>query len=189
MGIRSFLAFELSLDIKKKIEIISDEIKKSNLPVRWIKPENIHITLIFLGDIEENVIGDIKEKVEKARDKKISYKVRLEGLGVFPNIKRPRVIWVGLGGDIDRLSDLRDTIQSGLNGLGFVPERRPFKPHLTIGRFKKQINGTSGIKDILDRHHDSISDVYCLKELILFKSDLKPKGPEYTKMYTWTLGG
>lgn len=188
MGIRSFLAFDLSVDIKKKIETISDEIKKSNLPVRWIKPENIHITLVFLGDVKENLIGDIKGKVENAVNKKISYKVWLEGLGVFPHVKRPRVIWVGLGGDIDRLSDLRDNIQSELSSLGFVPERRQFRPHLTIGRFKKETKGIFDVKKILERHYDITSDAYCLKELILFKSDLRPNGAEYTKIYSWLLG-
>ena len=123
MGIRSFLAFELAPDIKKQIETISKELKKSNLPVRWVKPENIHLTLIFLGDVEENLIEDIKTKVNEVVREMKSFKIRLKGVGVFPSLKRPRVVWVGLGGDIDRLSDLRDNLQSKLNALGFIPER------------------------------------------------------------------
>ena len=188
MGIRSFLAFELAPDIKKQIETISKELKKSNLPVRWVKPENIHLTLIFLGDVEENLIEDIKAKVNEVVREMKSFKIRLKGVGVFPSLKRPRVVWVGLGGDIDRLSDLRDNLQSKLNALGFIPERRPFKPHLTLGRFKGRTKGEHGLKNILERYYETKSDVCCLKEFILFKSDLKTNGAEYTKIFTWTLG-
>lgn len=188
MGIRSFLAFELAPDIKTQIETLSEELKDSNLPVRWVKPENIHLTLIFFGDVEENVIEDIKEKVNEAVKGMASVKIRLKGVGVFPNLKRPRVVWVGLGGDIDRLSDLRDNLQSKLNALGFIPERRPFKPHLTLGRFKGRTSGTYEIKNILERYYETKSDICYLKEFILFKSDLKPNGAEYTKICTWTLG-
>ncbi|MEA3358179.1 MAG: RNA 2',3'-cyclic phosphodiesterase [Thermodesulfobacteriota bacterium] len=187
MGIRSFLAFELAPDIKKQIETISKELRKSNLPVRWVKPENIHLTLIFLGDVEENLIEDIKAKVNEVVREMESFKIRLKGAGVFPGLKRPRVVWVGLGGDIDRLSDLRDNLQSKLNALGFIPERRPFKPHLTLGRFKGRTKGENGLKNILERYYETKSDISCLKEFILFKSDLKPNGAEYTKIFTWTL--
>jgi 2'-5' RNA ligase len=188
MGIRSFLAFELAPDIKKQIEGISKELKKSNLPVRWVKPENIHLTLIFLGDVEENLIEAVKEKVNEVVREMTSFKVRLKGAGVFPSLKRPRVVWVGLDGDIDRLSDLRDNLQLKLNALGFIPERRPFKPHLTLGRFKGRTSGEHGLKNILERYYETKSDIYCLKEFILFKSDLKPSGAEYTKICTWRLG-
>ena len=186
MGIRLFLAFEITPDSKRYIETISQELKKSNLPVRWIKSDNIHLTLVFLGNVEENLIEDIKEKVNEVVKGVKSFKVSFNGTGVFPNLTRPRVVWLGLDGDIARLSNLRDNLQSTLKTLGFIPERRSFKPHLTLGRFKGRAGRTSGLKNILERYNTK-SDVYCLKDFILFKSNLGPDGAKYTKMCKWTL--
>jgi 2'-5' RNA ligase len=187
MGIRSFLAFELPGEIREQIRAISKELKKTALPVRWVKPDNIHLTILFLGSVDEDTIADIEEKVNVAVKGFSAFKTKLNAVGAFPHWKRPRVIWIGLNGDIGRLSDLRNELQEELKVLGFMPEKRPFRAHLTLGRFKGPINRDEDIKWIYDRYRDITSDVYQLNELILYKSDLKPDGPVYTKMATWPL--
>lgn len=187
MGIRSFLAFELPPEIREKIGEVSIELQKLTLPVRWVKVTNIHLTIIFLGYVDEDKIDDIKEKVNLVVKRFSIFKTRLNGIGVFPNWRKPRVIWIGLGEEIERLSNLREELQTGLKVLGFKPEKRPFAPHLTIGRFKGLVDRDEELKSILDRYHDLSGDLQYLNELVLFKSDLKPDGPIYTKMATWQL--
>ncbi len=187
MGIRSFLAFELPVEIREQIRVISKELKKTALPVRWVKADNIHLTILFLGSVDEDTIGDIKEKVNVVVKGFSVFKIKLNAVGAFPHWKRPRVIWIGLNGDIGRLSDLRNELQEELKVLGFMPEKRPFRPHLTLGRFKGPIDRDEDMKWILDRYRDINSDLYQLNELILYKSDLKPDGPVYTRMATWPL--
>lgn len=187
MGIRSFLAFELPPEIREKIGEVSTELQKLTLPIRWVKVTNIHLTMIFLGYVDEDKIDDIKEKVNLVVQRFSIFQTRLNGIGVFPNWRKPRVIWIGLGGEIERLSNLREELQTELKVLGFKPEKRPFAPHLTIGRFKGLLDRDEELKSILDRYHDLSGDLQYLNELVLFKSDLKPDGPVYTKMATWQL--
>ena len=187
MGIRSFLAFELPVEIKKQIGTISSELKKMSLPVRWVSIDNIHLTIVFLGSVDEDIMGDVEEKVDVVVKRFSAFKAKLNKVGAFPHWKRPRVIWIGLNGDVGRLSDLRNELQEELKVLAFVPEKRPFRPHLTLGRFKGPMNRDEDIKWICDRYRDINSDLYQLNELILYKSELKPDGPVYTKMATWPL--
>jgi 2'-5' RNA ligase len=187
MDIRSFLAFELPVEIREQIRVISKELKKTALPVRWVKVDNIHLTILFLGSVDEDTIGDIEEKVNVVVKGFSAFKTKLNAVGAFPHWKRPRVIWIGLNGDIGRLSNLRNKLLEELKVLGFMPEKRPFRPHLTLGRFKGPIDQGEDMKWILDRYRDINSDLYQLNELILYKSDLKPDGPVYTKMATWPL--
>ena len=187
MGIRSFLAFELPPEIREQIRTVSTELQKTRMPVRWVKVDNIHLTIIFLGSVNEDAIDDIKEKVHIVVNKFSIFKTRLSGVGVFPNWRRPRVIWIGLNGEIEKLSRFRDDLQKELKALGLKEEKRPFSPHLTIGRFKGRLNQDDELKWILDRYYDISSDLHHLNELILFKSDLKPDGPVYTKMAVWPL--
>lgn len=187
MGIRSFLAFELPVAIREQIRAISKELKKTALPVRWVTIDNIHLTILFLGSVDEDILSDVEEKVNMVVKGFSAFKTKLNAVGVFPHWKRPRVIWIGLDGDIERLSDFRNEVQEELKVLGFMPEKRPFRPHLTLGRFKGPINRDEDIKWICERYRDITSEVYQLNELILYKSDLKPDGPAYTKMAMWPL--
>ena len=187
MGIRSFLAFELPPEIREEIGTISRELRKSRLPARWVREENIHLTIVFLGSIDENVVEDLKERVGSVVKGFTGFKARLSGVGVFPNRRRPQVLWTGLDGDIEGLSRLRDELQDALKVFGLREEKRPFRAHLTLGRFKDRLDNDEELKGILDRYHDIASELCSLDELVLFKSDLKPGGPVYTKMATWPL--
>ena len=187
MGIRSFLAFELPVEIRENIRVVSRELRKMALPVRWVKVDNIHLTIVFLGSVDEDTVGDIKEKVNVAVKRFSPVKTRLSSVGAFPHWRKPRVIWIGLNGNIERLSHLRNALQEELKVLGFIPEKRPFRPHLTLGRFKGPMKRDEDIQWICDRYRDITSDLYQLNELILYKSDLKPDGAVYTKMATWPL--
>jgi len=187
MGIRSFLAFELPPEIRGHIGELSRELRKSRLPARWVREENIHLTIVFLGSMEENIVENLKETVGSVIRGFTVFTVKLSGLGVFPNFRKPRVFWIGLDGDTEGLSKLRDELHEALTAFGLQEEKRPFRAHLTLGRFKDRLDDDGELKQILDRYHDITSDLCSLDELVLFKSDLKPSGPVYTKMASWPL--
>jgi RNA 2',3'-cyclic 3'-phosphodiesterase len=187
MPIRSFLAFELPPEIKEQVRRVSEELKKSRLDIRWVKPENIHLTIVFLGDLQEQDISPIEREVEKVCSGAHPFDFRLKGFGVFPDRRRPRIFWVGLDGDIERVSTFKDALCERLAPFNIKEENRQFKPHLTLGRFKNPGRADAKLEEILKGHEDFSSPAFQSKELILFKSDLKPQGPVYTKLDEWEL--
>lgn len=185
MGIRSFLAFELPQGIREQLGEIFREVRQSRLPARWVREENIHLTIVFLGSVDESVLEDLKESVGLVVKQFTPFTTRLSRLGVFPHWRKPRVLWIGLEGDMAGLSRLRDQLQEALTVFGVRQETRPFRAHLTLGRFKDRLEEAEELKGILEQYQDISSEGYPLDELVLFKSHLKPTGPVYTKMGSW----
>jgi len=189
MEIRSFLAFELPVEIKKNVNRVSKEIRHAGLDARWVKVENIHLTVIFLGNIKTEVIENINDAIGKVCPGYGSFQVALKGMGCFPNRRRPRVLWIGLDGDLDRMSHFRDDLQKSLKPFGIKAEKRSFRPHLTLARFRSMRKMGSKLEDILMAHETLETPMESLKELIFFKSDLKPGGAVYTQLKSWPLSG
>ncbi|MBC8457984.1 MAG: RNA 2',3'-cyclic phosphodiesterase [Deltaproteobacteria bacterium] len=189
MEIRSFLAFELPPEIKKIIFHVSEEAKKFPLDVRLVKASNIHLTMVFMGNILMEHLEGINEAVSKACKRYGPFNISLKGMGIFSNRRNPRVLWVGLEGDIERMSYFRGTLQKSLKSFGVKEEKRQFNPHLTLGRFRKGSRPSEHLDDLLSRYQDLTSPVSTLEELVLFKSDLNPKGAAYTKLNIWPLLG
>ena len=189
MEIRSFLAFELPLDIKRIVARVSGEIRKSTLNVRWAEVDNIHLTVVFMGNIRTEEIKAIEEASKKACLKHAPFDISVKGMGSFPNKRNPRVIWLGLNGDLERMSYFRNALQKALKPFGIKEEKRRFTPHLTLGRFRKSNRAYFQLDEFILRYKDLESPVRSLKELILFQSDLKPGGAVYTKLESWPLSG
>lgn len=187
MGIRSFLAFELPPDIKKEVARISVEVKKSGIEAGWVKPGNIHLTVIFMGDVDEKDIPAIISGIDNTVGEYEPFKISLGGLGLFPDVRKPRVLWLGLGGEIERLASLRDDIQKPLEIYGIEQEKRVFRPHLTLGRFRKPVKDRDALMKCIDTYRDISGPDGMLDELILFKSDLKQGGSVYTRIHSWPL--
>lgn len=189
MKLRSFLAFELSGPLKESLGQVAQDLKKTSLDAKWVKIDHIHLTVIFLGDIEEQWLNQIDAAARTACSLFAPFTVHLKSMGCFPNKKRARVLWLGLGGDIVRMAELQKTLQKGLNPLNIKEEDREFKPHLTLGRFRTPGNQGQLLDTILQQYQDLTSPVILLTELVLFKSDLKPGGAEYTRLRSWPLTG
>jgi 2'-5' RNA ligase len=189
MGIRSFLAFELPGEIKSIVDRVAGEVRRSGLDVRWVKVENIHLTVVFLGNIQTEDLEGIEREAEDICLRYRPFEIALGGMGCFPNPRNPRVVWLGLEGDLQRMAPFRDALQEKLEPFGVKAEKRPFRPHLTLGRFKKQGKSDGRFLEILSSHKDLTSPVCSLNELVWFKSDLKPGGAVYTKMLSWPLSG
>jgi 2'-5' RNA ligase len=189
MDIRSFLAFEQPPDMKDILAQVSGVLRNSRLDVRWVKPENIHLTVLFMGNMRGEVLEAMKGPIEKLCLTYGPFRLSLKGTGCFPNARNPRILWIGLQGDLERMSLFREDLEKKLLPFGIKEEKRSFKPHLTLGRFRKFDRMNSELDDTLMRYRDLISPVGTLHELSLFRSDLKPGGPIYTRLESWSLTG
>ncbi|RZB36365.1 MAG: RNA 2',3'-cyclic 3'-phosphodiesterase [Desulfobacteraceae bacterium Eth-SRB2] len=179
--IRTFIAIELPEKIIYTIGKVQEKIKSYGLKIRWVRSENIHLTLKFLGDIKK---ADT-EKVAKAISESVtgyhSISLSVKGIGVFPSIKRPRVLWLGISKQLDLLTELQKTLDKTLETMGFPKEKRPFKGHLTLGRIKDKID-PKRLHDVLKEFTKFESEHFFADRIILFESELKPKGAVYTKL-------
>ena len=189
MEIRSFLAFELPSDIKRTLARVSDEIRPSIQGMKWVTVENIHLTVVFTGNIRTEEIKAIGEVIQNVCLKYGPFDISLKGMGFFPNRRKPRVLWLGLNGDINRMSLFRDALQNRLKAFGIKEEKRPFKPHLTLGRFRKPGKLDFRFNELMLKYEELTSPVCTVHEFVLFKSDLKPGGAVYTKLKAWPLSG
>jgi 2'-5' RNA ligase len=189
MVIRSFLAFELPADIKRIVLKVYDEMRRFPLDIRWVKVDNIHLTLIFMGNIRADHVQGIGEAAEKVCQRFGPFNVFLKNAGIFGSKRSPRVFWLGLDGDIARMAHFRDSLHKHLKAFGIKEEDRRFSPHLTLGRFRKGTRLQAGLDELLSRFQDLMSPTCAFTELILFKSDLKPGGAVYTRLNAWPLVG
>ncbi|MBW1817269.1 MAG: RNA 2',3'-cyclic phosphodiesterase [Deltaproteobacteria bacterium] len=189
MDIRSFLAFELPTEIKRTVSRISGELRPLPLDIRWVRVDNIHLTVIFMGHLAEGLLKDMGENAAHVCRRYGPFQLALSGVGFFGGRKRPRVLWAGLKGDVERMSYFRDALQKRLRPFGITPEKRRFNPHLTLGRFRKGAEGGHLLDEAVSRYRGLEGPVFTLKELLLFKSDLRPGGAIYTRIDGWPLTG
>lgn len=177
MDIRCFISIELPESLKKSIGNTVDTLKKSEADVKWVTEENIHITLKFLGRTDEALIIPIKTNLHKKLLHYSAFYIRIADAGCFPNIKHPRVIWIGLK-ESELLENLYKDIESEMVKLGFTQEKRDFSPHLTIGRVRSQ-KRIPGLIKILDEFSANDFGTIQIKSIFLKKSELNPAGAKY----------
>jgi 2'-5' RNA ligase len=186
MMIRSFIAVDLPEETRKLLEDIQRELKQCGAAVRWVKPRSIHLTLKFLGNIHPDQVEDIALAVAQEIRDYPPITLRPASLGAFPSLKKPRVIWVGMEGEVQRLNGIQAQVEKALEPLGFVREKRGFRPHLTIGRVKdrRRLQSLVDAMATLDMEPFNSFDA---DEIILYKSDLRPTGAIYTKLHRMPL--
>ena len=187
--IRAFIAVEIAPDTITRIGAVIERLKPRSAAIRWIGTGNFHLTLKFLGNIDESQIEPIGAALFDALHPFPRLTINAKGLGVFPNPKRPRVVWVGLVGS--QLVSLQAKVESALTPLGFAPEEKTFTPHLTIGRWRQGERADRTAKQTLDQELGKWSDYEFgqspIDEVILFQSDLKPAGAIYRRLKVITL--
>jgi 2'-5' RNA ligase len=138
--VRSFIAVELSDELREALTRLQAQLKLNSPPsVKWVDSYSIHLTLKFLGNIAVGMISEITQAIEEAAQGMSPFHLEVKGLGVFPNLKRVQVAWVGLGGELDKVSQLQQRIESNLVSLGFTAESRAFTPHLTLARLRDRV--------------------------------------------------
>jgi 2'-5' RNA ligase len=185
--IRSFLAIELPKTIQKRIEEIQKELVLSRADVRWVDPRNIHLTLKFFGSIEESRVDGIVQSIGDPVKTTLPFPLVVRGMGAFPHIKNPRIIWVGLVDSRGALASFQNRLETALEEVGFEAEDRPFHPHLTLGRTKSS-RGKDELVGKMEAHREEGLGDFQVEKVILFKSDLRPSGPVYTPLREMKLG-
>jgi RNA 2',3'-cyclic 3'-phosphodiesterase len=188
-NIRAFLDIEPPEDILQKISDLQEKLRREiSDRISWTKPEGQHLTLKFFGEISTKDVKNICSAVQKRIVPESNLNLEVETLGVFPDARRPRVIWCGVSGDVERLSVLQKKIDSDLAAIGFPREDRPFRAHLTLGRIKAS-HDLTGIHTALSRHGAFTAGEFICRKLILFQSKLSAQGAVYTKLAEFVLGG
>ena len=157
--------------------------------MKWVDPDSIHLTLKFLGNIDSDITGKITSALEEAVRGTSPFSVELSGLGVFPNIRRVQVVWVGLAGEVAKLGQLQQRIETGLIPLGFAAESRSFTPHLTLGRVRDYA-APDERQDLGQLVTGTGFEAKCkvnVDAVHLIKSQLTREGPIYSKISTVAL--
>jgi len=188
--IRAFIALKLPDDVIEFLRRIQSDLKKEGLNikgVKWVAPENIHLTLKFLGDIKHTDVDAIESAMQSVVAPFAPLTLSATGLGAFPSVKRPRVLWSGVGGDVEALGRLQPRLEEQLSELGIEKENKKFKGHLTLGRIKGKVNADT-IIDALGRCGNRTSRGFVADRLYLIKSELKPAGPVYSDLFCAPLG-
>jgi 2'-5' RNA ligase len=178
MDLRCFIAIEIPGVVKKEIAEVADILKKYDADIKWVTVDNLHVTLKFLGSTPEKSVPEIRESLLKAVSSFQPFYIKISGTGLFPNRKFPRVIWVGVGNG-ETLPKLAADIDVSMSLLGYKKEEREFKPHLTLGRVRSQ-KGTVSVVNELDNFKDKEFGSFTVGRIKLMRSELKPKGPEYS---------
>ncbi len=178
--IRIFIAVELTDSVREQIARLEQPLRKEGAKVGWVKPENLHLTLKFLGDVQAARIDDVVEATQEAVQGIEPFILSFSGLGVFPNFKRPRVIWIGVAEGSDSLGKIQRGLEERLSQRGFTREEREFSPHLTIGRVRSQ-RGIGGLVSKLEKTEFE-SEKIEVEQVVVMGSDLRPTGAVYTPL-------
>jgi len=184
-ALRSFIAIELPGSIQSALSDIQRDFKKSDVDVRWVRPENIHLTLKFLGTIEESMVRKITDVLEKISVNYGTFTMTVSGVGVFPNVRAPRVVWVGTK-ESDMLIGLQRDVEEGLESLGFEREKRKYTAHLTLGRVKSS-RGKGALMEKAETYRERDFGSFDVRAISLMKSDLGPAGAKYTRVAEFRL--
>ncbi|MCX5894629.1 MAG: RNA 2',3'-cyclic phosphodiesterase [Proteobacteria bacterium] len=181
--IRTFIALELPEDLRNTLSLLQQRLRDQIDCVRWVKPEHIHLTLQFLGSIDEDQVGPISRILENVSHGIAPFTMHVAGIGAFPNTRNPKVIWAGMQTVEDDLNRFQMSIEDSLATIGFPGEKRPYAPHLTLGRVKES-RGKKMLGEVIEQFKHEDGGSFTADTVVFFKSDLLPTGPVYSALKT-----
>ncbi len=183
--IRTFVAIELDDDTKAHIAAAIETLRQKRIDnLRLVRPEGVHLTLKFLGDIKVSQVSKVADAMRHAASRQTSFSLNLGAPGVFPNTSRARVLWIGLDGEIEALKFLQAGVEEALTSVGFAAERQPFNPHLTIGRMHRRASRLDRQRatDALAEIRLPANQTVAVNSISLMKSTLLPDGAIYERI-------
>jgi 2'-5' RNA ligase len=184
--IRTFIAIPVPESVFVLQGNLKNTIAKKTGKVRWVKRDQLHLTLKFVGDTPEESIDDVRGVMQKVSNQMTPFKIFIKRVGSFPKIERPRHMWVGLDGAIDKLNQLVTAVHDGLDPLGFPRDEKEFHPHITMARAKYPQKKTPDISSFLNTTYDPIP--FRIEKIQFISSELFPNGPVYTILGTHFFG-
>jgi len=185
--IRAFIAADLPEDLRHALDRVMRHLKSElkGVPIRWVPPENIHLTLKFLGEVSQRNLPFLIELLQGEVADQRPFEFGVGGLGAFPDVRRPRVIWVGVKGPKE-LHDLHHAVENAMEKIGYARETRPFEPHLTLGRVSRNASPEEvrRVSEVLRAVQVGFLGSALVEEVYLYRSDLRPTGAVYTRLAT-----
>lgn len=185
MSVRLFVAVRPPDEVLDAVEEVVDGARRSMVGPRWTRRDQWHVTLRFLGHVDDEQVGAISQALDTV-SRMPPFPVRLGGGGAFPRPSRARVVWLGLAGGDDPMTRLAGSVNRALEPLGFEPEKRDFHPHLTLARVRNPGDVTPAVEALGD---DPVGPAFTVEEVVLYQSRLSPKGARYEPLSAVPLAG
>jgi 2'-5' RNA ligase len=187
--LRSFIAVEISPNVRARAARLIQELSVTDAKVSWVQPQNLHLTLAFLGDIQMLEVPALCEAMNRAVAEMPPFDLEVRGAGAFPDADRPRTIWLGVGYGTEEMVALHASLEEALIDVGYRPEGRRYRPHLTLGRVRQAPRNSAPLIKLLEDRRDFIADVMSVADITLFSSELTRNGPVYDALGEAELGG
>jgi len=187
--VRTFVAVEIDSATRQRAEQLVEKLSAVPADVKWVEAHNLHLTLKFLGEVASQEIPRVCEAVRLGAAEVDPFELELRGAGAFPNTRRPRTIWLGVGAGQEEMVALHGKIEEPLRKLGFRPEHRRYESHLTIGRVRRGGPGLAELGQLLQQHADFLAGRVNVSQVVIFASQLATGGPIYEALSRARLGG
>jgi 2'-5' RNA ligase len=187
--LRTFIAVDLGQAIRDRAVALQETLARGGAEVKWVEPENLHVTLLFLGEVDDREIPSVCSAVAECGARQPAFQMTIERTGCFPNARRPRILWIGVGQGTQELCAMHDALESPLLELGcYRREERPYTPHITLGRVKSD-RPTDKLAVALAKHAGWKGGETLVRHVLVMSSELTPKGPVYTVLSRAKLQG
>jgi 2'-5' RNA ligase len=178
--LRTFIAVDLGKALRDRCASLQEILARTGADVKWVEVDNLHVSLLFLGEVDDREIAALCRVVGDCCGDRPHFSISVETVGCFPNPRRPRVLWVGIGAGRDQLVALHDALEPPLLALGcYRREERPYSPHLTLGRVRSPRSGGQ-LATALQKHARWQAGVTEVREVQVLSSELTPQGTVYT---------
>jgi 2'-5' RNA ligase len=178
--LRTFIAVDLADDIRDRAVALQEDLARTDTDVKWVEPENLHVTMLFLGEVGDRDLPDVCRAVATTCAEHAAFDLSVEKLGCFGNPRRPRTLWIGVGDGAEELCALHAALETALLDLGcYRREDRPFTPHITLGRVKSE-RSTPALAAALTKYASWQAGAMPVRKVLVMSSELTSDGPEYT---------
>jgi RNA 2',3'-cyclic 3'-phosphodiesterase len=184
--VRAFVAIDFPDPIKERLLELARVFRKADVQTSWVRRENLHLTIRFLGDVDAARVPLIESALTGVCAVHAPFQLQLSGSGVFPNRRDPSVLWAGVG-ESEPLVALFDTLNAALAGAGFAPETRPYRPHITLARIREHKSGAR-LRPLLDTHADTEIGTVAVERVSLYASEVTPRGARHIRLSAFALG-
>jgi len=187
--LRTFIALDLGRTVRDRLISLQETLSRTAPDVKWVEPENLHVTMLFLGEVDNREVLEVCRAVGDCCRQLAPFSMSVEGLGTFGNPRRPRTIWVGVGDGEEEVKALHAAIEARLLELGcYRREERAFTPHITLGRVKQDGSGDD-LSPVLQKKSDWQAGAVQVREVLVMSSELTPRGPIYSVLSRAPLRG
>lgn len=187
--VRAFIAVELPAEIRQTLAELSRRLRASRTRASWVSSENLHITLRFLGDVEDGLLNRLGEGLAESYGGQAAFRLRIEGAGAFPNPRRPRVLWAAISEPHDALRSVQAIAEDSARAIGLEPDTKTFSPHITLARIRTQ-KGIEGLRALVEQEAQFYGGEFLVEAVSLFSSRLTDAGAVYKRLrefrFSWT---